>query len=507
MEIAPRSARWWYAAALLLAVVLRIAWLGDKPFWRDEAWVASLVESPLAQVIDPERPRAVPVGFVALAKVTGLLPLPHEVAYRLVPLVVGLALVPLLGRFAAALGAPAPVPLLVVWFAAALPPLVYYSRELKSYGLDALLATLAPLLSLRLFGRSADDRRGLAPAAAGAALVLLLAAAPWISFGSAFAVAALLLWGWARWMAAAAPRARAWWVAASAVYTVSMLSALRVGLEQQAASTRLHERWSDWHLDDGSLASAAVAVGRYLALSTGYVFLDVWPLAIPLALLGAWRWTRPQRATLLWLYAGTGALIIAATLAGRYVLGDGRLLLAALPALLLAAAQGLASGAAAVAPRHARAVALAVALPVVAWWSTQALVARCLPGSERYFVYDVLHDVGPMLDTAAALIPPGEPLYVGEFASRPFAYYQRTRGAGRFGDATVCGEPCALDSVTDAWLAKLPGRGWMLVTTDQRAVYAAVLAARGHETQRRAVGRGVELWTVTRPAPPPASPS
>ena len=507
MQKAPRSARWWYAAALTLAVVLRVAWLDDKPFWRDEAWVALLVESPLAQVIDPERPRAVPIGFVALAKLTGLLPLSPELAYRVVPLVAGLALVPLLGRFAAALGAPAPVPLLVVWLAAALPALVYYSRELKSYGLDVLLATLAPLLALRLFGRGADGRRGLAPSVAGAALVVLLAAAPWITFGSAFAIGALLLWGWLRWMSAAAPRARVWWTAASAVYGGSLLIALRVGLAQQAASARLHATWSEWFLGDGSLASGVAAVGRFLGLSTSYVFLDVWPLAVPLVLLGVWRWPRPQRATLLWLYGGTGALVVATTLAGRYLLADGRLLLAALPPLLLAAAQGLAIAAATVAPRHARAVALAIALPLVAWWSTQALIARRLPRSERYFVYDVLHDVGPMLDTAAAMIPAGEPLYVAEWASRPFAYYRRERGAGRFGDATVCVEPCERDSQTDAWLATLRGRGWMLVTTDQRDVYTELLAARGHATQQRAVGRGVELWTVERPAPPPAPPS
>ena len=507
MDNEPRSARLWLAAALLLAVVVRVAWLGDKPFWRDEAWVALLVESPLARVIDPQWPRAVPVGFVALVKATGQLPLPPEIAYRLVPLAVGLALVPLLGRLAGALGAPAPVPLLVVWLAAALPALVYYSREVKSYSLDALLATLAPLLALRLFERAADGRRGVAPALAGAALFVLLAAAPWITFGSAFAIAALLLWGWVRWMPAAAIGARAWWAAASLAYTTSFLTALRIALAQQAASPRLHHAWIDWLLDDGSLASAVTAVGRFLAISTRYVFLDVWPLAIPLALLGAWRWARPQRATLLWLYAGTGALTVAATLAGRYLLAEGRLLLAALPPLLLAAASGLGIAAGAVAPRHTRAVALAVALPLAACWSVQTLSARRLPPSERYFVYDVLHDVGPMLDTAAALIPAGEPLYVGEWASRPFAYYHRTRGSGRFGDATVCVEPCARAPVTDAWLSALRGRGWMLVTTDEGATYTALLAARGLTPQQQAAGRGVELWAVERPVEPtPAVP-
>ena len=29
-------------AALVVAAVVRVAWLADKPFWRDEAWVAAL---------------------------------------------------------------------------------------------------------------------------------------------------------------------------------------------------------------------------------------------------------------------------------------------------------------------------------------------------------------------------------------------------------------------------------------------------------------------------------
>ncbi len=503
MNTAPRSTRWWYAAALLLALVLRVAWLDDKPFWRDEASVALLVESPLRRVIDPQAPRPVPVGFVALAKTTALLPLPPEVAYRLVPLLAGLALVPLLGRLAAALGAAPPVPLLVVWLAAALPALVYYSRELKSYDLDALLATLAPLLALRLFGRAADGRRGLTPTAAGGTLVVLLTTAPWVSFGSAFAVAALLLWGWGAWVASAAARARAWWTAASVAYGVSFLAALQVGLARQTASPRLHQVWTGWHLDDGSAGSVAEAVKRFLTLTNGYVFLDVWPLAVPLALLGAWRWAHPQRPMLLWLYVGTGALTIATTLSGRYLLADGRLLLAALPPLLLAAANGLGVAATWAAPRHARAVALAVALSLAGWWSAQALVARRLPHTHPYFAYDVLHDVGPLLDRAAALLPAGEPLYIGEWASRPFSYYHRTRGAGRFADATVCVEPCAIDRVTDAWLATLRGRGWMLVTTDQEDVYTALLAARGLTPQRRASGRGAVLWAV-EPVPPPS---
>jgi len=500
MNNAPRSERLWFAAALLLAVVVRVAWLGDKPFWRDEASVALAIESPLAAVIDPQRPRAVPVGFVALAKATGRLPLAPEIAYRLVPLCVGLALVPLLGRFAAALGAPAPVPLLVVWLAAALPALVYYSRDLKSYGLDALLATLAPLLALRLFGRAADGG-GLAPARAGAGLVALLAVAPWITFGSAFALAALLLWGWARWMPSAAPGARRWWAAASGVYAASFVIALRVALAPQAASPGLRSTWRGWHLDDGSAANAVEAVGRFLALSTRYVFLDVWLLALPLALLGAWCWTRPQRATLVWLYAGTGALTIAATLTGRYLLADGRLLLAALPPLLLAAAHGLAVVARRIAPRHGRAATLAAVVPLTLWWGGRALAARYAPHptAAPYFIFDIVHDVGAMLDTAAALIPAGEPLYVGEWASRPFGYYRRHGDRGRFADATVCGEPCDLAATTSAWLSARQGHGWMLLTTDQLDAYAAILAERGVRPDERARRRGVVLWEIGGP--------
>src|SRR5829696_387677 len=93
-------------AAALTGIVLRVAYLGGKPFWRDEAWVARVVELPPA-----ERATILhvcPPGFLATVRtVAALLPaLSPEVAYRILPLAAGVASMALLPLLARRLGAP-----------------------------------------------------------------------------------------------------------------------------------------------------------------------------------------------------------------------------------------------------------------------------------------------------------------------------------------------------------------------------------------------------------------
>src|SRR4029079_14835025 len=124
----------WFWAAIALAVAVRVAFLADKAFWRDEAWVALLVRDPLQAATDG---RAAPFGFLLLTRlVAAISPGPPEITYRLIPLAAGVAAVPLVARLALALGGSRAVALTAAWLAAGMQGLVYYSRELKSYDLD-----------------------------------------------------------------------------------------------------------------------------------------------------------------------------------------------------------------------------------------------------------------------------------------------------------------------------------------------------------------------------------
>jgi len=497
--------RLWLFAALAVAVTVRVALLAEKPFWRDEAWVAILVESPLAAVTTPERPRPVPMGFIAVTQVARQMPLAPEVAYRLLPLAAGIALVPLLGAFARSLGAPPPLPLLVVWLAAGLPALVYYSRELKSYGLDALYATLVPLLALHLFGRAdAHRRRDAHPA--GAALVAVLVAAPWLTFGSLFAIAATLAWGWLAWWRRADPGARRWWAIASATYAASLLLALRSGLAVQVASTSARQFWHFYLFADApgsSLEHLADAAMRYASFVLTYTFPRVWAVAALLIALGLVTWPGRGRAFLVWLCCASAAGTITAALADRYMIVHGRMLLFAVPPLLLFTAAGLDALARRLWPARSAPLALGAAAAAALVWSGLALEHRVRAQNNdpaEYFRYDVLQDIPAIPDIAAGRMAAGEPLYVAQYASRPFDLYAR----GRFAGATICEEPCNQSGAITDWVRSITDRGWAIVVEDERRLVGQQLRDAGASWTEAATARGVALWEV-RSEPPPRS--
>ena len=228
----------------IVATFTRVTWLTSKPFWRDEAWGALLAGEPLHNVIRDVRP--IPVGFVALTKLAALLPaLPPEVAFRLPPLLGGLAALPCIVGLARALGAPQTVAVTALWLAAGMPALIYYSRELKSYGFDFLLAAALPWLTVRLFGRDGDAHGGDRGTTAGI-LCALLVAGPWITFGAVFPITVILAWGWLVWWRSADRATRARWATASFLFGVSFAVAYMVALRRQAASPRLHSFWHSW---------------------------------------------------------------------------------------------------------------------------------------------------------------------------------------------------------------------------------------------------------------------
>jgi hypothetical protein len=490
----PPNRLWWYAA-LALAVLVRVALLADKPFWRDEAWVATLIETPLADTL-AGRPRPVPIGFLALTQLTRALPFTPEVSYRLVPLLCGVALVPLLASFAAALGASGAVPLVTMWLAAALPALVYYSRELKSYGIDALLAVVVPLLALHLFERASGACR-LAPHRAGATLCGVLLLAPWFSFGGQFAIGALLLWGWLVWWRGAAPSARRWWLAGSLAYAASLALIYRLALAAQSTSPTLRSFWTDFRFSDTSgsfAAQVADALWRFVTLLLNYVSPAAWWVTLPLIVLGGLTWARDGRRLLLWLLVVPGLAAVAAALADRYLLAQGRLLLFDAPPVILLAAAGLTALAQRLWPARRDGLALAASAAVALLLSTAAIARRTPAYMNRgeYFRYDIIHDVDPLIDAVGKQAAADEPIYVAQYAGKACNYY----GRGRLARATGCPEPCDVRRSVEEWARSLHGRGWLIVTQDEETLVAASLKSVGASYSVAVPARGAALWAV-----------
>jgi hypothetical protein len=488
----------WLWLALSAAALVRVAWLADKPLWRDEAWVAVLARDPVRFFDRPLRP--VPVGFLGLSAAALRLPMvPAEIALRLVPLAAGLATVALLPMLARALGARRGTASAATWLGAGMPALVYYSRELKPYALDALVAVLVPLLAWRAFAGDERQRRDVL------ALAAVLVVSPWLTFGSVFAITATLGWaGWHTWRTRG--RARRRWMGLALVYTLSFGAAYAVVLRHQSGHPRLRQyaRRDVVEMREGVWpATFGRALARYAGTALPYAFPGVAVPAAALIVAGALSWPRASRSFVLWQALGAAGLTAAAATLGQYVVTRSRLLLFAAPALALLAAAGLAL----VAERAARwsrrpsatGGAPAVAAVVALVWCADALVRRVgpEPGVPAYFRYDVLQDVDAVIAEAARRAAPSEPVITSRYSGEQFRFYAR----GRLPQTLICTRTNCRDEGPPmrAWLEGVKGRGWMILLAEEdRPSRREAVVRSGFELREAAAGRGTRLWEIQR---------
>ncbi len=502
----PRQLIDWHAfIAMGVALLARTAFLGSKPFWRDEAWVATLAGMPLREAIERHLP--VPIGFVALTKLTAWLPgLPPEVSYRLLPLICGVAALPLLYQLAYRLSGSRLIAVNALWLAAGLPALIYYSRELKSYEIDFLFAVLVPLLTLRLFDRhGAVEKNGSGRPVTIISLLAALTAAPWLSFGSLFPIIAALTWGWlALWPRATRPT-QCWWLLATLAYGAAFGAAYFVAVQAQVNFADDLHSWkralfSLQGLPTGTEVTRAVS--QYFRESLTYLFQSAWRAVVPFMLIGAWWWPGPQRSFLCWLCFGSAAAAIVAALADHYLLVQGRFLLFAAPPYLLFAAAGLVQVGRWLEPRLGSTASQRLGVGIVMfgalYGSGAAVLHRLKPSPKTsYFIYDVLQDVEPLIAHAASVMPTGEPVLISSSAGRPFRFYAR----GRLAAATVLREEEASQILASfrRWLTAVERHGWVLLVREpDEKLLRKPLEDAGFDYRQVSSARGTLLWKITR---------
>jgi hypothetical protein len=210
------------ALATLLAWALRVAGLGHKPLWIDEAHTLYFASQPpraiLLRLCDPHPP-----GYYLFLK-----PFLHlgasEFALRLPSAIVATLAVPLLFIAALRLGSvlrlarPARVAALSAFLLAAAPLHVWYSREARMYALVTTLGLVTVVLALRFARRPAVATGTAYALAAAAALLVDQTAALPLLLGN-------FLWGWC-WVRRAPSRpfrALARWLALQAVAAAPFL--------------------------------------------------------------------------------------------------------------------------------------------------------------------------------------------------------------------------------------------------------------------------------------------
>jgi hypothetical protein len=180
---------WLIGAFLVLGAVLRIArWVHFRSLWLDEIYLASnIVNRSLHDLLF--RPldnwQAAPAGFLLLEHFALHLFGPDERSLRLIPLLFGLASLPLLFAVSRRLLTPRDSLIALAAFSV-LGPLVYYSNEVKPYSCDVAVSLAVTLVVLR-FDENRTTRRATEAAIIGAI-------APFLSFPAIFILAGCGIW-------------------------------------------------------------------------------------------------------------------------------------------------------------------------------------------------------------------------------------------------------------------------------------------------------------------------
>jgi hypothetical protein len=335
-------------------------------------------------------------------------------------------------------------------------------------------------------------------------LVACAVVTPWVCYGGSLVVAPAL--AWLAWRAGR--RSALAWVAVLA-FAASFAVAYWMVLIPQSEIPSLRTTWRD-ELDPGASGSpftrAAAALGRYFTVPLPYLFPVVWPLAAVLAALGLWTWPRERRALVAGLCVAPALATAVAVGLGRYVTAHGRFLLFAAPAIVLLVAGGLVSAAEMAARRLGRGggerLGAFAAMLAACAWTVQGMSYRSSyrndPG--RYFLFDVVHEVEPIIEEAERRAAPGTPLMVSRYAGEPFLFYSR----GRLPGALVCTRRTCPDDgpVFEAWLRGIRDHGFMiLLAEEERSGLRNTARAEGLDVRAVARARGVRLWELRRAGP------
>lgn len=322
--------------AVLVALLLRsIQYFDSGSLWYDEAMVsASIIHRPVSGLFAPlDYHQGAPLGFLLLQKLVVSLLGTGEMALRLVPFaaaVVGVGLFQAVARRALSARA---VPLALMFLALSFP-LVYYAAEAKQYSGDVFVALAVSLVVLRALPRPGWR--------AAAELTLAGALGIWLSHPAAFMLtsAALVLgavWvprgGWRALQFLAVP-SLAWAASVLAVYLLS-LRRLTGDTVQLANFAHAFMPLPPTSLEDLRWFRVLATLFRWPA---GFAPSGLAVFALGLFAVGCAAMHRDRRATLaLLLLPPFGALLASGLHLYPF---DGRLLLFAVPALLLPTAEG-----------------------------------------------------------------------------------------------------------------------------------------------------------------------
>jgi len=465
--------RWLTVTAISAGIVLRLlGYCRNRSLWFDEAAVATnIVERPLSGLFRPlEFHQGAPVGFLVVEKLLTYLLGPSEFVLRLLPLFCGLLVVFLTARMAQLYIDQSAV-LLAIALVALNPSLIYYSSEVKQYSSDALTTLLLLWMFVALAQSDLSAKKVFAFGLMGAAAV-------WFSHPAAFLLASAAgiclvstRTEWQRFIRLAF---------VLGMWAASFLILYFVSLRHLANDIALLDFWGQYFPPHGFAHTVGWLFDVFAASFRDPAGLAVIP-GMAFFVVGVAVLFRRNRR-LGWIVCGSCIATLLAAFAHRYPLG-GRLLLFAVPIILLLVAEGVAAVCARC-PRgklvHVVIACLVLALPLL---NAIRGGARSVSGIQR-------DDIRPVLEYVNAHASPADGGYVYFQAQPQMRYYSDVLGGRvKWKLGSDCGADATcyakdVDSLTGS------GRTWIVLShvlirdkTDDRAILVEELDKRGRRLE------------------------
>ncbi len=420
-------------AVLAWAIFARTWNVGQRPFWQDEACWAEMVErAPYADLLTQAELPAPPL-FAVASKLIGSWVRPPEIGLRLLSIVCGVAVVPLVYVVARTLGAARSVALAAMTLSSSNILLVIWSREFHQYEVEAVFAVLLAWLVFRV-RREARPRARIMLATA---ILLTSGIGPWFGYGMTFAAAPLLgLLVVLRPIAGRGALNRAAGLVSLAALGISLLVLARQVGANQADNEALRAFMGNWFIDPGDLTTwlraakygtattcmmlVPIPIVRHMTLVTGLGLL-IWLVA----LIGIRTWPRRGRIELAcWVVAPWLLLMIAAVL-HQYPFGVMRTMAFVAPGMCVALAGGVVNIGRACAQVFVGRGAPGIVVAAIATAAPIGWVVQ-VPLANRYWIRQDFPGVLGVLESQRG---PLEPVLVMRAAVPSVRYYAGQAGA------------------------------------------------------------------------------
>jgi len=490
------------ALAILFGFLVRTWKLWEKPFWRDEAWVAHVIGTSWAQVL--YSPEPTPVGFSILAKLSSSIGfVPAEVSLRLPSLIAGMAILALLPLLVRMIKGSRETAVLTIWLAAGSQPLIYFSRELKHYNFDTLMWLLgAYLTGLLVLGSRARKYKFAVPTG----LAIVLCSVPWVSFGSVFPLTSVLLVSLIYcWRREVKDKLRIL-IGCSALYGISFLVALKTIILKKAAATASKPFWQNTEFKyqyEGlpDLEQVGQAAWTIIILPHVYLFPYLTYISAPLLVMGAWYWTNSQRAVLWSFITLTALLTTIATISNNYVL-LGRTLLFLAPVYLIFMAQGavsLGEGAGKHTLAKTFSSLITAGLILLSFtWGTLSIFSReglYTNPNQANFYFDEMNCVEPAIEFLDREAGPEDKVFVLPYAGTQFIYYSK----GRLPQAAHYDHGINFNIQVEfgVWLQSVGRKGWLVFLESERRPWIHMEIEKQGLAERPVMTlRGSNVWMI-----------